>query len=149
MIELILLLSALHSTLQIAWWRNLEQKKGLWDSFCSDRLTCHPAEQNLFSLSSQSNPSFLAQLKPFICTVTSHLGLASQFVSPLITKIHYPALHIKTHTGSSQTRELSRWTLGKKHNHLYKQCYSRASLLFLLSRRRRFLPLQTLQKQGL
>lgn len=73
-------------------------------------------------------------------------GLPAQFVNPLIMIIHYPTLHIKTHTGSSQTRELGRWTVGKTHNHSYKWCCSRILFLFLLSRRKRFLSLQILQK---
>lgn len=98
----------------------------------------------LFSLSSQSNPSFLTQLKLSFVQSEWPLtrGLPAQFVSPLIMVIHYPALHIKTHTGSSQTRELGRWAVGKKSSNLYKLCCSKVSFLFLLSRRKRFLPIQ-------
>lgn len=56
-------------------------------------------------------------------------GLPAQFVSPLIMIIHYPTLHIKTRTGSFQARELGRWTMGKKHNHLHEWCSSRVSFL--------------------
>lgn len=131
---------------------NSKQNEGPEAGFSADRQTdLQSCRTKLFSLSSQSNLSFLTELKLSFVQSEWPLtrGLPAQFVSPLIMVILYPTLHIKTHAGSSQTRELGRWAVGKEHSNLYKLCCSKVSFLFLPSRRKRFLPIQMLQKQCL
>lgn len=71
-----LLLSHLLNTLyKWAGWETQNKKKSLWASFCSDRRThLQSCRTKPFSLSSQSNPSFLTQLKPFLLYSQSDLS---------------------------------------------------------------------------
>lgn len=136
-------------TLQMGRLRNSEPKKKPVSEFLF-RQTDRPAvlQNKTFFPVLSVKPRLPHSAQPFSFVQSGWpltWGLPAQFVSPLIMIIHYPTLHIKTHTGSSQTRELGGWAVGKKHNCLYKWC-SRVSLPFFLSRRKRFLPLQILQK---